>query len=298
MTIFDANPTLVHRRDGTFRLGWHRTGWDHYQAIGLLWKSPKREPCSRCHFDGCRAFSEKTSDWVEHSLDTREDGAGQLSFWQLFSRQLACRKGARHCRFINSKCFSSVLHVRYLPISFSAFQRTSDGSARVTTLLQAVHISLSHKANVLFAKDDVVYIRRLAWLPATVQHLRNLGLSSATIAQEKWSAVACQMQNEFGAAFFSKHTAWVREYWHSILDRNTDNSPDAEVPDFITRCPFKLSSKTFSALHDVNLGTFMEESTSTVNADRNLRTPKINTGRDAKHQGDTRANEPCYTCSK
>lgn len=50
----------------------------------------------------------------------------------------------------------------------------------VHKLLQAAHIPLSHRTHVFLSKEEVLYIRDLAWIRATALELMDLGVPSAS----------------------------------------------------------------------------------------------------------------------
>lgn len=111
--------------------------------------------------------------------------------------------GERPFRCIDSRDSSDVVHTCHLFASFPASQWPSDSSVSITTLLQAVHISLLHRAHVFLTFDNVFYIRDLAWLCATLEHVGDLVKITETAAKEKWYAAARLMHSGFGAAIFS-----------------------------------------------------------------------------------------------
>lgn len=67
-----------------------------------------------------------------------------------------------------------VIHTCIVLISFPASQRLSSIFVSSIMLLQAVHIPPSYRVHVFFAENHVLSNRDLAWLLATVPHVRNL----------------------------------------------------------------------------------------------------------------------------
>lgn len=93
---------------------------------------------------------------------------------------------------------------QYLSQPFNGFTYSP---ASVTMVLQAVNISFSRRAHVFLTKDDVIHICDLEWLRATVQHMRDLGMSNTATALDECSAAGHDRQSGFGAALFSKDAA-------------------------------------------------------------------------------------------
>lgn len=82
---------------------------------------------------------------------------------------------------------------------------------------------------MLLSKDDVLYIRVLAWLRATAMELTDPGVTSANTVQEGWTAALRQVKGGLGAAFAGKSSSRVHSDVYTMLEDSATHEPGFEV---------------------------------------------------------------------
>lgn len=138
-------------------------------------------------------------------------------------------------------------------ITFSVFQRKSNKSVGVTTLLLSAQIPLLHRALLLLINQNVPYICGLGLLRATVQNMTDPGRSTATTVQETWSTEDHQTYVEFSKTPVSERAAPVNKYTYFIPNSLVDQRMDAAILDVAARCSSRFRVDAFSGVHNVLL---------------------------------------------
>lgn len=134
----------------------------------------------------------------------------------------------------------------------------------------------------------------------SAQQGRIYGTSECTL-QQPWKINRPHQRNtcivDWVQCFYFKHAARVKRHGYFILNCFSKDISDAEVSHFIARRPSKFGLQTFSALHDGNLGPFMEERVSTASANIDMCTSIIGTGNGAQDKAEESAGETHYSLS-